>query len=97
MAAHEAHPDHVQTIYVLCCACKYRWFANFTSIDSPLFKLECPNCHEHDSFPSFVPRWYVEALGLEKAAQMVKDGLVGGISLLTIYADVVNPIANPFR
>ncbi len=23
--------------------------------------------------------------------------IVGGISLLTIYADVVNPIANPFR
>lgn len=67
----EVHPEHAQTVYVLCCSCRYKWFAAFEAIDAALFKLECPNCKAHDSFPSFVPRWYLEALGVEKASQML--------------------------
>jgi hypothetical protein len=67
----EVHPDHCQMAFALCCTCKHKWMAQFEAIDTSLFLLECPNCHAHDSFPSFVPRWFIEALGDKKAAEML--------------------------
>lgn len=48
-------------VFVLCVVCRFKWTAAFTA-EVSLFKMECPRCGEFNSFPSFVPEWYLEAL-----------------------------------
>jgi hypothetical protein len=48
-------------IFVLCLPCKHKWTASCI-VGNSLFRLECPNCGEHNSFPSFVPEWFLVAL-----------------------------------
>lgn len=49
------------TIIAMCVECKFRWIGSVEASTS-LFKLECPNCHMQDSFASFIPQEYSDAL-----------------------------------
>lgn len=46
----------------MCVACKKRWIATVVK-DTSLFKLECPECGDQDSFFSFLPDEYLEEFG----------------------------------
>lgn len=46
---------------VLCTDCTTRWIGNFT-VDTPLFKLECPGCGGTESFASILPDDYLAKL-----------------------------------
>ena len=53
-------------VFVLCIPCHHKWFAS-VEIGTSLFLLECPNCHGHDSFPSFVSDNYLVDLTEENS------------------------------
>jgi hypothetical protein len=43
----------------LCLSCQKRWTAGVPK-DTSLFKLECPDCHDQNSFASILPSEYLE-------------------------------------
>lgn len=45
--------------------CGHRWVAGIPK-DTSLFKLECPSCHEQNSFASILPNEYLSDFGVEK-------------------------------
>lgn len=49
--------DHFP-VCALCLVCFHKWIGLISSKTS-LFKLECPNCHNMDSFASFVTEEYL--------------------------------------
>jgi len=56
------HIDEYKTHYaiiILCLACRFRWFGTVAQ-NTSLFKLECPQCREQDSFASFLPDEYLD-------------------------------------
>lgn len=58
-------PPETNEVFALCVHCKTRWFAS-CAIGASLFKLECPTCGKHDSFPSFIPKKYLKDLHVDK-------------------------------
>jgi hypothetical protein len=61
-------PPETHTVFSLCCKCMARWAAH-VEIGCALFKLECPNCGAHDSFPSFISAEYLEKLNQAKEGE----------------------------
>lgn len=45
----------------MCLVCGNKWVAKFPA-NTAIFKLECPECHETDSFASVLPDSYAQAL-----------------------------------
>lgn len=43
----------------MCMECQYKWIAHIPPSTS-LFKLECPQCGEQDSFASVLPMEYIK-------------------------------------
>lgn len=60
--------DKCLVAFILCLECKYKWTARF-KIETSLFMLECPRCGEHNSFPSFVPQWYLDEIQSEEISE----------------------------
>lgn len=50
----------------MCLSCQYRWVAGVPK-DTSLFKLECPSCHEQNSFASVLPSEYLGKFGVDEA------------------------------
>jgi hypothetical protein len=48
-------------VFALCVACTHRWLAT-VPISVSLLRLECPQCHNFESFPSFIPEGWLETL-----------------------------------
>jgi len=54
-------PDVSFNVLAMCLKCKHRWVGNVMP-ETSLFKLECPKCGKQDSFASFMPADYEEAV-----------------------------------
>lgn len=50
---------HWVTFFALCLGCMNRWYAT-APIEVNVFKLECPECGECDSFASIMPEHYLK-------------------------------------
>ena len=60
-------PDVTFNVLAMCLECKHRWIGNVTP-EISLFKLECPACREMNSFASFMPPDYEDAVAQLLAA-----------------------------
>ena len=61
-------PPVTHTVFALCVKCMTRWCAH-VEIGAALFRLECPTCGAHDSFPSFISSEYLEKLNQAKEGE----------------------------
>lgn len=49
-------------VLAICLVCLHKWICSVVA-DTSLFALECPQCHDHDSYASFIPDEYLKAHG----------------------------------
>ena len=51
------------TMFLGCCT---RWVAGIVDNQTSLFSLECPKCHECNSFATIIPPEYMGEFGLHR-------------------------------
>lgn len=56
--------EYLFAALAMCLDCDKRWVAGVPK-ETSLFKLECPNCHEQNSFASILPSEYLNDFGVE--------------------------------
>lgn len=54
-------PEKYWVVIAMCMPCGARWVGTVPILQS-LFTLECPSCGAKDSFASFIPKDYSEAM-----------------------------------
>jgi hypothetical protein len=52
-------------VLAMCLHCNERW-VDGAKKDQSLFKLDCPNCGERNSFASIVPAEYLKEFGVKE-------------------------------